>query len=375
MEEFGEVSEPDTTMAVAAGVTASPSHATDPNSCTSASPNVQLDVTGLSLQVSNIWEGGTSSDGATVAANVGSPGNQDQQMMKELKLDEKKVELCRDKPLGSGRFGTVYEGLYLGTKYAVKEVTHFKNRKNMEKNISQNKEIIGSARMRHPSIVQLIGYSIGDMHGQATLLIVFELINGYDLEKVLHSEDTKIREQYQLNIGHKYSIAREISQAITYIHQHGIIHRDIKPANILVTEEKTAKLCDLGLCKIKEGSSLISTIGKPQGTPFYMAHELVLEECKSKASPESDMFAFGVCLYELFSGKYMWGIDVDDDDDNGMQRLKEAMREHRLQAELRQAAVQPWKMIAECVHKEPKDRPQAETILATLKKLEADIGK
>ncbi len=117
-------------------------------------------------------------------------------------------------------------------------------------------------------------------------------------------------------------IARQIAEAIEYAHERGIIHRDLKPANIKVTPDGTVKVLDFGLAKAMDDAvdapisvqnsmsptlSLAAThAGVIMGTAAYMAPE----QAKGKpADRRSDIWAFGVVLYELLTGHRMFGGD------------------------------------------------------------------
>ena len=90
-----------------------------------------------------------------------------------------------------------------------------------------------------------------------------------------------------------------IAQALAHVHAHGIVHRDVKPANILLRADGTPLLTDFGLARDNEGPGLTQT-GDFAGTPHYVAPEIIADGSR-QATPQSDVFALGVTLYELLT--------------------------------------------------------------------------
>ena len=133
------------------------------------------------------------------------------------------------------------------------------------------------AALNHPHICQI--YDIGPDY------LVLEYVEGAPLKGPLPPEQV-------------WTVARQIASALEAAHAKGILHRDLKPGNILMSAAG-AKLLDFGLAKMMDDSETTQTIGVA-GTPLYMSPEQV--EGKP-LDTRSDMFSFGVVLYELLTGR------------------------------------------------------------------------
>ncbi len=91
----------------------------------------------------------------------------------------------------------------------------------------------------------------------------------------------------------------QIASALQYAHDRGILHRDIKPSNILLRDDAFAYLADFGIARLLERESGLTQAGSFIGTPEYMAPELF----ESQASQSSDIYALGIVLYSLLTGR------------------------------------------------------------------------
>lgn len=141
------------------------------------------------------------------------------------------------------------------------------------------------ARLNHPNLIGV--YDSGDVDGM--LYIVMELVNGKSL----------YYSAYNLAVDppQAVEIVKGICDGLEHAHENGVIHRDIKPANILLTPKREPKIGDFGLARPagSEGPGLI------MGTPGYTAPEIL--EHPEHADKRSDLYAVGVILYELLTGR------------------------------------------------------------------------
>jgi len=143
------------------------------------------------------------------------------------------------------------------------------------------------ARLQHPNIVTI--HELGEFDG--TPFIVMEFLGGRDLEQMLRAGES-------LTLVQKLEIAEQICEALAYAHDHGIVHRDVKPANVRVLNDGKVKILDFGIARF--ATSSLTQSGAIMGTPSYMAPEQIMGQ---PVDGRADLFAAGVLLYELLSGR------------------------------------------------------------------------
>jgi serine/threonine protein kinase len=98
-------------------------------------------------------------------------------------------------------------------------------------------------------------------------------------------------------------VARQICAGLAAAHEHGVIHRDLKPANIMIDGRGKVRITDFGLAGVAGTFALEES---RDGTPAYMAPE---QFAGKDASIQSDLYALGLVLYEVFTGKRVGGVD------------------------------------------------------------------
>ena len=154
-------------------------------------------------------------------------------------------------------------------------------------------------KIKHPNVAEIYDIrQVKTQRGREVIeipYIIMEYVEGVPLSHLLKS-------QKPLKFETAAAIAVDILDALAAIHQKDIIHRDIKPANIMIEKEtEKATIIDFGLAKdILEGTAMTST-GMAMGTFLYMSPEQFADS--SKVGPGTDIYSFGVILYEMLTGK------------------------------------------------------------------------
>jgi WD40 repeat protein len=149
------------------------------------------------------------------------------------------------------------------------------------------REARAAARLQHPNIVTI--YEVGESDG--TRYIAMELVEGVELAEVMGAASRYTLEQ-------KVRIMVDVCRGLDFAHKSGVVHRDVKPANIRLARDGTVKILDFGIARL--GESDMTQAGIVLGTPSYLAPEMLLGV---KADPRGDMWAVGVILYEMLTGR------------------------------------------------------------------------
>ncbi|XP_066318367.1 L-type lectin-domain containing receptor kinase SIT2-like [Miscanthus floridulus] len=206
--------------------------------------------------------------------------------------------------LGVGGFGKVYKGILptSGTEVAVKRVCH-ESEQGMKEFVA---EVATIGRLRHRNLVQLLGYC----RLKDQLLLVYDYMPNGSLEKHLytHDENTIV-----LSWAQRFQIIKGVASGLLYIHEEWeqvVIHRDVKASNVLLDGEMNARLGDFGLARLHSHDTELLHTTVVAGTFGYIAPELALT---GKASPLTDVFAFGAFLLEVVTGRRPVEETVDGD--------------------------------------------------------------
>ena len=150
-------------------------------------------------------------------------------------------------------------------------------------------EVKIARQVSHPSVCRM--YDVGEAEGHHFLSM--EYVDGEDLASLL-------RRIGRLPEDKAVQICRQLCAGLAAAHELGIVHRDIKPSNVMVDGKGRARLTDFGLAGLAE------SFAGPEvraGTPTYMAPEQLSGK---EATPRSDIYALGLVMYELFTGKRAW---------------------------------------------------------------------
>jgi serine/threonine-protein kinase len=153
------------------------------------------------------------------------------------------------------------------------------------------REIRLVASFNHPHILSL--YDSGEAGG--FLYYVMPFVEGETL-------GDRLKRERELPIGDALRILVEVTDALAYAHERGVVHRDIKPANVLLSG-RHAVVADFGVAKALSSSAgdQLTTIGVALGTPAYMAPEQAMGE--ADIDPRADIYAVGCLAYEMLTGE------------------------------------------------------------------------
>ncbi|XP_062212548.1 L-type lectin-domain containing receptor kinase SIT2-like [Phragmites australis] len=194
--------------------------------------------------------------------------------------------------LGIGGFGRVYKGVLPKSKLevAVKRVSH-ESRQGIKEFVA---EVVSIGRLRHRNLVQLLGYC----RRKGELLLVYDYMPNGSLDKYLHGHEDKAT----LDWAQRFRIIKGVASGLLYIHEDWeqvVIHRDIKASNVLLDSEMNGRLGDFGLARLYDHGADPQTT-HVVGTMGYLAPELART---GKASPLTDVFAFGAFILEVTCGR------------------------------------------------------------------------
>ncbi len=194
--------------------------------------------------------------------------------------------------LGEGGMGVVYKAqdTKLDRIVALKFLPQHLTSDSVEKERFIHEAKAASA-LNHPNITTI--YEIDEFEGQ--MFIVMEYCEGQTLKQLIEKETLSIKKVLDIGI--------QICEGLAIAHEKGIVHRDIKSDNIMLTPRRQVKIMDFGLAKLKGATKLTKT-RSTLGTLAYMSPEQAQGE---EVDQRSDIFSFGVVLYELLTGKLPFG--------------------------------------------------------------------
>lgn len=228
------------------------------------------------------------------------------QLNPELDDDEGQLEITHVdqyeiiKPIGTGGMGTVYKAIDrardLTVAIKVLDRRYDLDRKRRRRD-HLGREILIAASLNHEAIVRYHKEIIEqeDRNGHLRRCLLMEYVDGYDLRKHIHDRDLSLRQMA--------NIMERLCRGIDFLHQNGIVHRDIKPGNFMVTrDQKHVKIFDFGLSK-SNASWRTRWMKESGGTRAYMPPEQLANK-HAKLDYRSDIFSFGIAMYELLAGRH-----------------------------------------------------------------------
>jgi len=302
--------------------------------------------------------------------------------------------------LGSGAFGLVLLAEYRGTQVATKQVLpprmdkkRNKNRfstKDEENNLGKASAVtvdlcgsleLGSeafnpsqsarhykrlrqdflvemrqlSKLRHPCIATVMGAVMGK---DEEPMLVMEYMENGSLYDLLRNDTISLEGDLLL------PILRDISQGIRFLHAASpvVIHGDLKAKNVLVDNKFRAKVTDFGLSQEKSNKSNISA----RGTPYWMAPELLRNECENNT--QTDVYAFGMILCEIYSRQDPY----EDEDYNQVLKLVTDPAVNKRPPVPASCPPQVQSMLRDCLEGDPVLRPTMEEVDIRLKRLNVE---
>jgi len=240
-----------------------------------------------------------------------------------------------ERRLGHGGAASVWEAedLDLERRVAVKLLGHSSDRARFER------EARSVASLAHPNVARVFDFGESDDGPY----MVLELLPGGTL-------DDRVRDGRPLPDDDTARIATGIAAGLAHAHALGIVHRDLKPANILFDAEDRPRIADFGIARLSEGGTITE-----EGTILGTASTLAPEQARGeRATPASDVYAFGVILFLMLTGR----LPFEADDALTLASLHVTEAAPSIAALRSDAPGRLESLAAAALAKDPEDRPQ-----------------
>jgi serine/threonine-protein kinase len=238
--------------------------------------------------------------------------------------------------LGRGGMGDVYraDDLELGQPVALKFLTAFRSDERARARLRT--EVRLARQIAHPNVCRV--YDIGEVHGELYLSMEYE--DGEDLAALL-------KRIGRLPIDKGVEVARKLCAGLAAAHVKGVLHRDFKPANIMIDGHGEVRIMDFGLAAIADR---VEKADVRSGTPAYMSPEQLAGR---EATVQSDLYALGLVLYELFTGR----PPFEAKDAQELLRLREGSRVTKPSTLIPELSERVERVVLRCLDPDPKMRP------------------
>lgn len=275
--------------------------------------------------------------------------------------DENELELTHVdryeiiKPIGTGGMGTVYKAIDrerdLTVAIKVLDRRYDVERKRRRRD-HLGREILIASELNHDTIVKYHKEIIEqpDRNGHVRRCLLMEYVDGYDLRKHIRDRDLSMAEMTYVMI--------RLCNGLDFLHQRGIVHRDIKPGNFMLTRDhKHVKIFDFGLSK-SNASWRTRWMREGGGTRAYMPPEQLLNK-GARLDARSDIFSFGITMYELFAGQHP--CSGNDAKEIQRQIISKRYKFDPLARHNPEVSPNLDRIIMKCLRRKPKNRYQSVT--------------
>ncbi|KAF7985810.1 hypothetical protein HWV62_461 [Athelia sp. TMB] len=252
-------------------------------------------------------------------------------------------------PFAYGGFGDVHRGVWNEQEVAVKIVKVKKLKTIQQLAAEAAHEAVTHRHLEHLNITPFYGVFYED-NSQAVCLV--SALMRSNLQDFLHAKGDYVD---------CIRLALDVAQGLEYLHQENIVHSDLKSMNVLVSANERAFLADFGIAKSVDTGTYKQTT-ELNGTLYWMAPELFTENESSSAhaTKASDIFAFGLVCYEMFSGLTPFDGVVSIGFPPSYRGKRPPFPGDGTPAEARGLHPYIWEHIEECWAQDPNDRPSAE---------------
>lgn len=192
-----------------------------------------------------------------------------------------------------GGFGTVYKARGPSDETVAIKILHRTLSHSSTALLRFRREIELVQKLEHPGIVTILG--VGELSENRPYLVM-EWIEG----RTLYDD---VRERGPMPLARALSIMEKLCDALSVVHQAGIVHRDLKGANVMLVGDgdgEKVKLLDFGVAKLLDQESSLTVAGSRIGTPSHMAPEQILG---GRVGPQTDIYALGIMLFTILTGR------------------------------------------------------------------------
>ncbi len=247
--------------------------------------------------------------------------------------------------IGAGAMGEVYraDDLTLDQEVALKFLPEdFSADQSKRQRFLQ--EVRLARQVSHPNVCRV--YDVGEVDG--LLFLSMEYVAGRDLSSVLRSIG-RFPEEKALDI------ARQLCAGVASLHDRGVLHRDLKPANVMLDDDGRLRITDFGLAGVAEQ---IAAHDVRSGTPLYMAPEQLEGR---EVTERSDIYALGLVLYEIFTGKKAYDAETLDQ----LKDLRQSSAAPTISSHVSEVDPAVERVVSRCLEVEPERRPPSAMVVAT----------